>query len=947
MGSVDNILNLKIGWFIFDYPEFAWWHASWLNSQTINITGAYIGNYTHKIIFNGTNINHSLFASGGIDIRFINGSDATTFSSNVTLPHFIETWNTTGGNSTVYVKTDLVTDKIVMFFNNPGAVNTSSGLAFLIYDNFDNNILNTTNWNSSGTAWTNVAGRLNGSCTGGGGECWSNAAILAEHPAVKSGFLADNYTLSVRHTSLAGTSATEPNRDWYTEGDRVTGATTRYVTQSVIYIRAHHNFVNTGDINNVFFGRNGGAGQGTVTQFYTRNVAYLVEIRHVNNTVEHWLNGTRITYVANIAPAGGGNITFELGTGAGTFEHESLDDLKIYRTVVPEPTYTFGGLQTFSGAGSIDDIFSVTQTQDANVYETNATTYLLNITFNQTKLNNITAFLVYNNSRYNASATNGSNATVSWFNLNVSITPDLLDSNNTAITFNWNYTARYLNGTNTTTAAASNTQNTLFAYGLANLSLSKYTGWIEGEIGNATVNVTFNVNPAVRLAIVNWNGTNRTGTLYINGTGNELHNSSFLLPILGGTDLNATLTLTSHLNVTFNGITKIRNPTYGAVSLFYQAAQVRACQVGDGRIVNVSTRQYDNSSLLPTNNTAYFTVRNLITTVTKNFTFTFNGTSNYEVCLAPNNTNLKLTYDLQSRAGGYNTVEYHAQNETPYNINFINLLLPLTPVTTAITVTIIDQADAVLINYVVEVYRWDGSSYTFIDSKLTDFAGQARFNLLITDTYYKFVVKKDAKIVHETGNFIIINSALTIRVQLGAPSIIAIIQSMQTMTGSFAYNTATRNLTWTWSDPSNVSSAVCFKVLQINASNISNQITLSCSGAKTGTTIYNIANVSAMYQAIGFATSSNDTNNYTIAVKDLDLRTLKELFGFEGVIIALFMIGTLGAMMSFNVNASLVAMMVGIILTQVMGLWSIGWGSTMALFALMILIMVKVSGRER
>jgi len=281
-------------------------------------------------------------------------------------------------------------------------------------------------------------------------------------------------------------------------------------------------------------------------------------------------------------------------------------------------------------------------------------------------------------------------------------------------------------------------------------------------------------------------------------------------------------------------------------------------------------------------------------------------------------------------------------------------MLPTSNATT-ITVTLQDDSNNKLTNYVIDVYRWNIGSNTFntVDSGITNFDGKVQFRLNTNGVYYKFSVRQqgNSTYIQETlPPFIIISTEFTITVILNKISFIQNIIELNGLTSSFSYDTPSMNLSFTWNDNNLIASQVCEEVYikNLSAQNSSGSITIfqSCSTSSSGTTKFTIPNISGYFNAIGYATLKNDSLNYPIASWSKDLRQLKQLLGIEGAFLALLIIGTAMTLFSFNINASMVAGILAIVLVQMLGLWSIGWGNSIAIITAMIIVLILVSNRE-
>lgn len=141
----SGILNIKYK-LISDYAVFynklfdPWWNTTYEVCQIITITRTMEipENYTHRLIFNTTNVNYAKIQSDGDDIRFIKGNtctDTTTTLYNYTIVSF-----NVSGNSSIDVMTkDKNVSTIILYYNNSAATNGQNpNYTYLFFQNLSN-----------------------------------------------------------------------------------------------------------------------------------------------------------------------------------------------------------------------------------------------------------------------------------------------------------------------------------------------------------------------------------------------------------------------------------------------------------------------------------------------------------------------------------------------------------------------------------------------------------------------------------------------------------------------------------------------------------------------------------------------------------------------------------------------------------------------------------------
>ena len=144
---VSFILALN---FLFS-PTFAWL-SGWGYRQAINIsnTAGNLTNYQVKIDLNSSNVGSNFnWSNNGSDIRFTNSTDDL-------LNFWIESWNSTGQEATIWVNVTSLPNNtnttIYMYYGNPSASSASDGEAvFEFFDDFEGTSLDSNKWTSQGS----------------------------------------------------------------------------------------------------------------------------------------------------------------------------------------------------------------------------------------------------------------------------------------------------------------------------------------------------------------------------------------------------------------------------------------------------------------------------------------------------------------------------------------------------------------------------------------------------------------------------------------------------------------------------------------------------------------------------------------------------------------------------------------------------------------------------
>ena len=117
----------------------AWWNNSWPYRQPINIsnTAGNLTNYQVRIDLNSSNVGSNFnWSNNGSDVRFTNSTDDL-------LNYWIESWNSTGQEATIWVNVTSLPNNtnttIYMYYGNPSASSASDGDA--TFEFFDDDFI--------------------------------------------------------------------------------------------------------------------------------------------------------------------------------------------------------------------------------------------------------------------------------------------------------------------------------------------------------------------------------------------------------------------------------------------------------------------------------------------------------------------------------------------------------------------------------------------------------------------------------------------------------------------------------------------------------------------------------------------------------------------------------------------------------------------------------------
>lgn len=327
----------------------------------------------------------------------------------------------------------------------------------------------------------------------------------------------------------------------------------------------------------------------------------------------------------------------------------------------------------------------------------------------------------------------------------------------------------------------------------------------------------------------------------------------------------------------------------------------------------------------------------------KNFSYNLGSSEHYNFCIAPNNavyTNVDI--EVRYERAGFGT-RYYISNDQTINNQTQNISLYMLPTAdrTDITINIVDEYDEPLQGYIVEAYKYDTgtNSYIFVGAKQTNVNGISVFDLDVTYEH-SFVVKKESTTVYTATKMQLTETEYTFRITSELPP--NIIFDLGKLDYSIIWGGPTGIVAFlNYSDYNfNVVDQVCLKVTKHNITN-HNILVNNCSTADINVLTYGIDNQSGQYVASVYVISSSDGKEYYVDSATLE-NIVEEWTLFDasvliGVILfmgTLFMIG-----LTQSVELAFILLAVGFIV-----FWKLGFVmiSLSALMGFIVMLGVKM-----
>ncbi len=843
---------------LFSSTAFAWLDGfDYRKPITINST-TNISDY-QKII----QLNHSVnMLSNFDDIRF-------TDVSNNNLSYWIEDKND-GINATVWVKTDVNTTGIIYihYGNNTGVNSESNGtLTFDLYDNFNDNSIDTGKWTTHkmGSASAVV------SETGGAMTLSGASGVISSGNLKSINTFTNNIIIEFERKRTSGTNGIHYRMVSLGTGnlqDTGGGTTNWYFTS-----------FQTGYL---CLTQNNDAGKTRMFYQFTAepqvqigtSVTATEEISFVNHKIIYKNDGSLKWYQNDVLKISATNTSYlndnkyfmmtqgEHSIGLGDLT--TYDNLTIRKYTSTEPTYSFGAEEHSNKAPTINITSPINTTYytssisvSIDINETDSTSFSCNISEDGTFLTEIIT-----NTTYSDTLTKSVGAH------NISVSCEDSDNKTSSATtyyyINTQPTISNLTSNPTTIRYAQNTTFNCSGNDVDDDNLTIYYRILDNDTDIYLMNwtttnyYTFAYADAQHTAVISC----LVDDGYINSTTYNI--SKYIHQVLNITAWDKNNNSILNFTTTVNGTSQNSTTGYSEFAVengsYYITIDAPGYELKNDTITISDIHTYYNFSLYTTNSISFtfkdestnniiadrnITVELISTAFSSNHS-TSDGTLYVDV-LSP------TEYTIRYAADGYTQRFYYFNLG---NRTHTDLTLYLLNETTAtdVTATVYDQNNNLLENVYIKVLRYDISTNSYLIQEIvkTNFEGVGVLHLILNDEFYRFILEYEGDVVDETTPSYIYATILTFQVLLGS-NYGETFYNINDINYYLTFNNDTNNFRYTFSDINNIVSAGCLKVQRVSI--MGNQdVSTSCVNSSSGTILLGVTNTSgATYKATGYA----------------------------------------------------------------------------------------------
>lgn len=325
------------------------------------------------------------------------------------------------------------------------------------------------------------------------------------------------------------------------------------------------------------------------------------------------------------------------------------------------------------------------------------------------------------------------------------------------------------------------------------------------------------------------------------------------------------------------------------------------------------------------------------------FNFSFSIGNHYSLCV-PDNTVSNWTINAQaeySKLPTYVEKNYffvnYPLNASPTYVNFY-----LTNNTAQITLQVRDYNDDAISDAYVSILSYDlgTNSYRTTEIVKTDSDGNAYAQVVQNTNWYAFLVSYDGAVILQTLPMKITTSTLTLRANLET-DYFASYDVVQGVSSDLTFSNGTQTFSFTWNDPTGNVAQGCLHLTKksINGETLLNT---SCTTSSSATLLMSIPESvgTNTYAADGYLVIGGQ--NFAVQTLSVSFNNTYKTFGLSGIFFSMLLILTLVLVGLWHPVAAIVLMVVGVVATNVMGIFYMNWTYIITFIILAVITIYRV-----
>lgn len=455
---------------------------------------------------------------------------------------------------------------------------------------------------------------------------------------------------------------------------------------------------------------------------------------------------------------------------------------------------------------------------------------------------------------------------------------------------------------------------------IANISVYQSNGTILSSYG-------IKINSSTYPSWTWENGSTTNGSYYFNGI-----NATYYATInssLGNETFSFTISTAPRQNFT------------------YQYFTINNCSPMAQVVLNFTIRNEDDDALI--NNSAFsawFNITSLYYVGERTFNISHSSGNYYLICI-PNGTITNFTADAQIKYSNlptyveknYYLYQYPLSNSSTDHISiYLN-----SSSATQVKLQVRDYADDGMSDVYIKVLSYDlgTNSYKTTEIVRTDSDGDAYAQIVLDTYWYAFILEQDGEIILQTLPTKITSSPRTFRITSGS-DYFDNYDVVQGISHLLSYNNATTTFSLTYSDPTGGVTQGCLRLTKrsINGDTLLNT---SCETSTAATILMNISDGSVgtnTYIADAYVIIGSET--FVLNSTSVNFNTTYKMFGASGLFLSFLVILVLVMVGIWHPVVAIVMMVVGVVVTNVLGLFFMNWTYIITFIILAVLTIYRV-----
>lgn len=326
------------------------------------------------------------------------------------------------------------------------------------------------------------------------------------------------------------------------------------------------------------------------------------------------------------------------------------------------------------------------------------------------------------------------------------------------------------------------------------------------------------------------------------------------------------------------------------------------------------------------------------------YNFSYSGGNYYSICV-PQNTVTNWTADAQAT---YSLLPTYAEKnyylvDFPLNSSETKINLYLTNGTTQVNLRVRDYNDDPIQDVYIRVLSYDvgTNSYTTTEIVKTDDEGDAWAQIILNTEWYAFILVYEDEVVLQTLPTKITSTTRTFRINLGE-DYSARYDQIQGMSHALTYNNATLTFHFVWSDPTGSVQNGCLKLTR-RTMNGDTDLNTTCQTSTAADILMTIPESVGdnTYIATSYVTYSGG-QSFVLDTLSVNFNNTYQVFGASGLFYSMLIIIVLIMVGIWHPVLAVVFMVVGVIITNVLGLFYLNWSYVIVLIILAAITIYRV-----